>query len=62
MYRGTADAFRHIVRTEGFSALYKGFWVNTMQVVSGNECFRIIHIEIELTLPFLYRFRLYIDL
>lgn len=35
MYRGTADAFRHIVRNEGFFALYKGFWVNTMQVVSG---------------------------
>ncbi|KAH7637028.1 LOW QUALITY PROTEIN: solute carrier family 25 member 44 [Dermatophagoides farinae] len=35
VYRGTADAFRHIVRNEGFFALYKGFWVNTMQVVSG---------------------------
>lgn len=34
-YRGTADAFRNIVRTEGFRGLYKGFWINTMQVVSG---------------------------
>ncbi|KAI2798118.1 hypothetical protein RDWZM_000026 [Blomia tropicalis] len=35
MYKGTYDCFRSIVRNEGFSGLYKGFWVNTMQVVSG---------------------------
>ncbi|CAG2174684.1 unnamed protein product, partial [Oppiella nova] len=35
MYRGTFDAFRSIIKTEGFSGLYKGFWINSVQVVSG---------------------------
>lgn len=35
VYNGTFDAFVKIVRREGFSGLYKGFLVNTMQVVSG---------------------------
>lgn len=35
MYSGTFDAFRKIVSSEGFSGLYKGFMINTFQVVSG---------------------------
>ncbi|KAF7493600.1 Solute carrier family 25 member 44 [Sarcoptes scabiei] len=35
VYKGTIHAFRQIVQNEGFFGLYKGFWVNTMQVVSG---------------------------
>lgn len=35
VYRGTLDAFYKIVRYEGFTGLYKGFIINSMQVVSG---------------------------
>jgi solute carrier family 25 protein 44 len=35
MYRGTFDAFSKIVRQDGMSGLYRGFMVNTMQIVSG---------------------------
>lgn len=35
VYSGTFDAFRKIVSSEGFSGLYKGFMINTFQVVSG---------------------------
>nr|CAG4646380.1 EOG090X08ST [Macrothrix elegans] len=35
VYRGTWDAFRQIVKYEGFKGLYKGFWVNMFSIVSG---------------------------
>lgn len=35
VYKGTFDALGKIIRREGVCGLYKGFWVNTMQVVSG---------------------------
>lgn len=35
LYTGTVDAFRKIFASEGISGLYKGYWVNTMQIVSG---------------------------
>lgn len=35
VYRGTYDACQKIVQREGFTGLYKGFLVNTMQVGSG---------------------------
>ena len=35
VYRGTFDAFYKIIKNEGYCGLYKGFWVNTMQIVSG---------------------------
>lgn len=35
LYTGTFDAFRKIVKTEGYSGLYKGFFVSALQVVSG---------------------------
>ncbi|XP_015784950.1 solute carrier family 25 member 44 [Tetranychus urticae] len=35
VYRGTYDACFKIVQREGFPGLYKGFFVNTMQVGSG---------------------------
>ncbi|XP_054161675.1 solute carrier family 25 member 44-like [Oppia nitens] len=35
VYKGTFDAFRNIIKNEGFSGLYKGFWINSVQVVSG---------------------------
>lgn len=35
MYRGTYDAFKKILCYEGFHGLYKGFWINTIQIVSG---------------------------
>lgn len=35
VYRGTFDAFRKIVKTEGTRGLYRGFWVSAFQVVSG---------------------------
>lgn len=35
LYTGTFDAFRKIVRNEGYSGLYKGFFVSAFQVVSG---------------------------
>ncbi|RWS06031.1 solute carrier family 25 member 44-like protein [Dinothrombium tinctorium] len=35
VYKGTFDAFVKIIEREGFRGLYKGFMINTMQVVSG---------------------------
>ncbi|KAI1289789.1 Solute carrier family 25 member 44 [Halotydeus destructor] len=35
VYKGTADAFVKILKYEGISGLYRGFVVNTMQVISG---------------------------
>nr|CAG4651952.1 EOG090X08ST [Triops cancriformis] len=35
IYRGTFDAYRKILKYEGFSGLYRGFWVNAFSVVSG---------------------------
>nr|CAG4649464.1 EOG090X08ST [Scapholeberis mucronata]SVE93711.1 EOG090X08ST [Scapholeberis mucronata] len=35
VYRGTWDAFRKIVKYEGLTGLYKGFWVNLFSIVSG---------------------------
>uniref|UniRef100_A0AC35TLW3 Mitochondrial carrier protein n=1 Tax=Rhabditophanes sp. KR3021 TaxID=114890 RepID=A0AC35TLW3_9BILA len=32
MYKGTFDAFRHIVKNEGFTALYRGFWITLPQL------------------------------
>ncbi|XP_076334042.1 solute carrier family 25 member 44-like isoform X2 [Tachypleus tridentatus] len=35
VYRGTYDAFKKILNYEGIHGLYKGFWINTIQLVSG---------------------------
>ena len=35
MYSGTFDAFRKTFVQEGFSGLYRGFWVSAFQLVSG---------------------------
>lgn len=35
MYRGTFDAFSKIVRQDGVGGLYRGFMMNTFQIVSG---------------------------
>lgn len=35
IYTGTLDAFLKILRYEGFTGLYKGFWINTIQIISG---------------------------
>lgn len=35
VYSGTLDAFRKTFKYEGLSGLYKGFWINTLQIVSG---------------------------
>lgn len=35
VYTGSLDAFRKIIRSEGFCGLYKGFWINSIQVFSG---------------------------
>ncbi|XP_014672445.1 PREDICTED: solute carrier family 25 member 44-like [Priapulus caudatus] len=35
LYKGTFDAFYKILRYEGPTGLYKGFWINSIQVVSG---------------------------
>lgn len=32
---GMFDAYGKILRYEGFSGLYKGFWVSSVQIVSG---------------------------
>lgn len=34
-YKGTYDAFTKIFKYEGMGGLYKGFWVNAFQIVSG---------------------------
>ncbi|XP_076270531.1 solute carrier family 25 member 44 isoform X2 [Rhynchophorus ferrugineus] len=35
MYRGMFDAYGKIYKYEGFSGLYKGFWISSVQIVSG---------------------------
>ncbi|XP_043267478.1 solute carrier family 25 member 44 [Venturia canescens] len=35
MYTGMIDAYRKIHRTEGFSGLYRGFWISSVQIISG---------------------------
>ncbi|GJQ83817.1 hypothetical protein Trydic_g5675 [Trypoxylus dichotomus] len=35
VYTGMFDAYGKILRYEGFSGLYKGFWVSSVQIVSG---------------------------
>merc|ERR1719153_118069 len=35
VYKGTIDAYRQILKTEGFRGLYRGFWISAFQVVSG---------------------------
>lgn len=35
VYNGMSDAFKKIIKSEGFCGLYKGFWVNSTQVFSG---------------------------
>lgn len=35
LYKGTFDAFRKIIKYEGIPGLYKGFWINTIQIFSG---------------------------
>lgn len=32
---GMIDAYRKIHRTEGFSGLYRGFWISSVQIISG---------------------------
>merc|ERR1719481_518755 len=35
VYKGTIDAYRQILKTEGFRGLYRGFWISAFQMVSG---------------------------
>lgn len=35
LYNGTVDAFIKILKYEGVCGLYRGFWINTMQIASG---------------------------
>ncbi|GAB6032091.1 hypothetical protein CHUAL_010455 [Chamberlinius hualienensis] len=35
VYSGTIDAFRKTFKSEGMAGLYKGFWINTIQIASG---------------------------
>lgn len=35
IYRGTIDAFRKIYTCEGVAGLYRGFWISSIQIVSG---------------------------
>ncbi|XP_034179616.1 solute carrier family 25 member 44 [Osmia lignaria lignaria] len=35
MYNGTLDAYRKIYQAEGVSGLYRGFWISSIQIVSG---------------------------
>lgn len=32
---GTLDAFRKIYRAEGVTGMYRGFWVSSIQIISG---------------------------
>jgi len=32
---GMIDAYRKIYKVEGFSGLYRGFWISSIQIVSG---------------------------
>lgn len=35
IYKGTFDAYKKIITYEGLPGLYKGFWINTIQIFSG---------------------------
>merc|ERR1719369_518860 len=35
VYKGIIDAYRQILKTEGFRGLYRGFWISAFQMVSG---------------------------
>ncbi|KAK6635486.1 hypothetical protein RUM44_000738 [Polyplax serrata] len=35
MYGGTVDAFKKIYSSEGVAGLYRGFWISSVQIVSG---------------------------
>lgn len=35
LYKGTFDTFNKILKYEGVCGLYRGFWINTMQIASG---------------------------
>lgn len=35
VYSGSLDAFKKIIRSEGVCGLYRGFWINSIQVFSG---------------------------
>lgn len=35
MYNGMIDAYRKIYRVEGIAGLYRGFWLSSIQIVSG---------------------------
>lgn len=35
MYNGMIDACKKIYKLEGFSGLYRGFWISSIQIVSG---------------------------
>lgn len=35
LYKGTFDAFIKILKYEGICGLYRGFWINTIQIASG---------------------------
>lgn len=50
LYTGTANALHTIVRYEGFFALYKGFWINSFQLVP--HVLYITSYEVSLTLHF----------
>ena len=35
VYSGTYDAFSKSIKTEGYKSLYRGFWISSVQIVSG---------------------------
>ncbi|XP_014219495.1 solute carrier family 25 member 44 [Copidosoma floridanum] len=35
MYTGMIDAYKKIYKLEGFAGLYRGFWISSIQIVSG---------------------------
>ncbi|KAL0270283.1 UNVERIFIED_CONTAM: hypothetical protein PYX00_007746 [Menopon gallinae] len=35
VYSGTLDAFRKIYKFEGLTGLYRGFWISSIQIISG---------------------------
>lgn len=39
LYTGMFDAYGKIYRYEGFSGLYRGFWISSVQIISGNIYF-----------------------
>lgn len=37
VYTGMFDAYGKILSTEGVTGLYRGFWISSVQIVSGNH-------------------------